>query len=111
MCSYIDDDHYVPEQLKNCSRSVFDHCGPGPVGVTTAVTGPVAINPTNPFLLLDVVRVRDFSLNTRGEFTKSNTESFYVQDDFRPLKNLQINIGLRWDYQQAYTLGVTSTLT
>ncbi len=81
------------------------NAGQAPAGVTTAQTGAVAINPTNPFLLLDVVRVRDFSLNTRGSFTKSNTESFYVQDDFRPIKNLQINLGMRWDYQQAYTLG------
>ncbi|MDQ3804655.1 MAG: TonB-dependent receptor [Acidobacteriota bacterium] len=74
-------------------------------GITNAVTGAVSINPTNPFLLLDVVRARDFSLNTRGEFTTTNTESFYIQDDFKATRNLQLNLGVRWDYQQAYSLG------
>ncbi|MET0645017.1 MAG: TonB-dependent receptor [Pyrinomonadaceae bacterium] len=76
-------------------------------GITTAVTGTVAnLNTvTNPFLVLDVVRARDFSLNTRGEFTKTNVESFYIQDDFKATRNLQFNVGLRWDYQQAFSLG------
>jgi hypothetical protein len=60
---------------------------------------------SNPFLILDVVRARDFSLNTRGEFTKTNVESFYVQNDYKATRNLQFNLGLRWDYQQAYSLG------
>jgi outer membrane receptor protein involved in Fe transport len=73
-------------------------------GITTAATGSVgAINTVqNPFLLLDVVRVRDFRLTTRGAFTHTNTESFYVQDDWKASKNLQFNMGLRWDYQQTY---------
>ena len=29
-------------------------------------------------------------------------ESFYVQDDWRIMKNLQINLGVRWDFQQSY---------
>lgn len=96
-----------PSGSRTASVNAIIAAGQAPAGVTTAVTGAVAINPTNPFLLLDVVRVRDFSLNTRGEFTKSNTESFYIQDDFRPTKNLVLNLGLRWDYQQAYTIGGT----
>lgn len=56
----------------------------------------------NPILLLSSVRVRDFRLTTRGEFTHTNTESFYVQDDWKATKNLQFNFGLRWDYQQTY---------
>ena len=79
--------------------------GQAPAGVTTAVLGAVSANPTNPFLLLDVVRARDFSLITGDEFISTNTESFYVQDDFRWTKNFQLNIGVRWDFQQAYSLG------
>ena len=56
----------------------------------------------NPILLLSSVRVRDFRLTTRGEFTHTNTESFYAQDDWKATKNLQSNFGLRWDYQQTY---------
>ncbi len=76
--------------------------GQAPAGVTTAVTGTVGINPTNPFLLLDVVRSRDFSLFTGDEFINTSTESFYIQEDWRATRNLQVNLGLRWDFQQAY---------
>ncbi|HWS55603.1 MAG TPA: TonB-dependent receptor [Pyrinomonadaceae bacterium] len=74
-------------------------------GITTATTGTVSINPTNPFLVIDVVRARDFSLNTGGEFVTTNTESFYIQDDYKVTRNLQLNLGLRWDFQQAHSLG------
>jgi outer membrane receptor protein involved in Fe transport len=56
----------------------------------------------NPILLLSSVRVRDFRLTSNGDFTHTNTESFYVQDDWKASKNLQFNVGLRWDYQQTY---------
>ena len=85
--------------------------GQAPAGVTTAVTGAVSINPTNPFLLLDVVRARDFSLNTQGEFTNTRTQSFYVQEDWKATRNLQVNLGLRWDFQQAYGLDGDTYLT
>src|SRR5919112_252329 len=72
-------------------------------GYTTAQTGVfnVATAP-NPILLLSSVRVRDFRLTSHDKFTHTNTESFYVQDDWKATKNLQFNIGLRWDYQQTY---------
>jgi outer membrane receptor protein involved in Fe transport len=72
-------------------------------GYTTATTGvfDVATAP-NPILLLSSVRVRDFRLTTHGDFTHTNTESFYVQDDWKVTRNLQFNLGLRWDYQQTY---------
>jgi outer membrane receptor protein involved in Fe transport len=75
-------------------------------GITTAVTGTVASLATvqNPFLVLDVVRVRDFRLSTGDDFTTTNTESFYVQDDFKLTRNIQLNLGLRWDFQQAKSI-------
>jgi outer membrane receptor protein involved in Fe transport len=78
--------------------------GAAPTGVTTAAVGNVSINTANPFLLLDVVRARSFSLNTMGQQTYTDTQSFYVQDDWRVHKDLQFNIGVRWDLQQAYSV-------
>jgi hypothetical protein len=65
-----------------------------------AITAAEALN--NPFLISVSTRVRDFQLHAD---TYTNVESFYIQDDFRMLPNLQINLGLRWDYQQAYGEG------
>jgi len=56
----------------------------------------------NPILIANTYSVRDFRLTTHGEFTHTNTESFYVQDDWKASKNIQFNLGLRWDYQQTY---------
>lgn len=78
--------------------------GQAPMGVTTAAIGTVAITTANPFLLLDVVRARSFSLNTLGQNTFTDTQSFYIQDDWRITKDFQINIGARWDLQQAYSI-------
>lgn len=79
--------------------------GQAPAGVSTAITGPVDVNTTNPFLLLDVVRARSFSQNTNDDFLTTNTESFYIQGDFRWTTDLQINLGVRWDYQQLDSQG------
>jgi hypothetical protein len=87
------------------------NAGQAPAGVTTAVTGTVGINPSNPFLLLDVVRARDFTLNTQGDSTSTRTESFYIQEDWKATRNLQVNLGLRWDFQQAYSIGGGTYLT
>ena len=53
----------------------------------------------NPFLVRTSTRVRDFKLNAN---TKTDVQSFYVQDDWKVARNLQLNIGVRWDLQQAY---------
>ncbi|HKR12094.1 MAG TPA: TonB-dependent receptor [Pyrinomonadaceae bacterium] len=100
-----------PSQSRVDNVNLLIAAGQAPAGVTTAALGAVSINPTNPFLLLDVVRARDFSLNTRGDFTDTKTQSFYFQDDWKATRNLQVNMGLRWDFQQAYSAGGDTYLT
>ncbi|HEU4432111.1 MAG TPA: TonB-dependent receptor, partial [Pyrinomonadaceae bacterium] len=100
-----------PSASRTANVAALIAAGQAPAGVTTAVTGAVSISPTNPFLLLDVVRARDFSLNTRGDSTSTRTESFYFQDDWKATRNLQVNMGLRWDFQQAYSLGGGTYIT
>jgi len=62
----------------------------------TTITATEALN--NPFLVRATTRVRDFKLIAK---TQTDVESFYLQDDWRVARNLQFNIGVRWDYQQA----------
>jgi outer membrane receptor protein involved in Fe transport len=100
-----------PSASRTANVALLIAAGQAPAGVTTAVTGSVSANPTNPFLLLDVVRARDFSLNTKGDFTNTRTQSFYFQDDWKATRNLQVNLGLRWDFQQAYSQGGETYLT
>ena len=100
-----------PSQSRVDNVQLLINAGQAPTGVTTAVLGSVSINPTNPFLLLDVVRARDFRLNTGDDSTSTRTESFYVQEDWKATRNLQVNMGLRWDFQQAYSIGGGTYLT
>lgn len=70
----------------------------GGTGVT--ITTAEALN--NPFLIRLSTRVRDFELHAN---THTASESFYFQDDYKVTKYLQLNLGMRWDYQQAYSNG------
>jgi hypothetical protein len=64
--------------------------------VAGTITAAEALN--NPFLVRATTRVRDFKLIAK---TSTWVESFYVQDDWRMSKNFQLNLGVRWDLQQA----------
>lgn len=73
-----------------------------PAGFTAnAIAGTISQNEAlnNPFLIRLSTRVRDFELNAQ---TRTDVESFYVQDDIKVSQNVQLNLGVRWDYQQAY---------
>ena len=41
------------------------------------------------------------TLNCNAD-TSTDVESWYVQDDWKVTKTLQLNVGVRWDLQQAY---------
>jgi outer membrane receptor protein involved in Fe transport len=70
---------------------------------TGSTVGTVTLaNLVNPILILSTVGVRDFRLTTHGDFATTNTQAFYVQDDFKVTKDFQLNLGMRWDYQQTY---------
>src|SRR5687768_8264812 len=75
-----------------CTTSV----GPTCLAPVANLTVAEALN--NPFLIRGSTRVRDFKLIAS---TETDVESFYFQDDWRVMKNLQFNIGVRWDFQQA----------
>ncbi|MBI3654960.1 MAG: hypothetical protein HY232_00895, partial [Acidobacteria bacterium] len=53
----------------------------------------------NPFLVRLSTRVRDFQLRAD---THTNVESFYMQDEFKLTRDIQLLGGLRWDFQQSY---------
>jgi outer membrane receptor protein involved in Fe transport len=74
------------------------------IGLTSVTTGSITAAEafSNPFLVRTTTRVRDFELNANSY---TSAEAFYIQDDWKFLPNWQVNIGARWDYQQAYAAG------
>ncbi len=72
-----------------------------PAGLTSVVTGSITAAEAfgNPFLVRTSTRVRDFELHAN---TYTNSEAFYVEDDYKFARDWQFNIGARWDYEQAY---------
>jgi outer membrane receptor protein involved in Fe transport len=75
------------------------------VGPTGSISTAEAFN--NPFLVRSSTRVRDFELVAD---TYTDVEGAYIQDDFKITKDVQINFGLRWDFQQAYGAGSVTYL-
>jgi outer membrane receptor protein involved in Fe transport len=76
--------------------------GGAPAGITSATLNAgvsAAALSAAPFLLRVTTRVRDFELHAPNTFT--SVESFYFQDDYKIARNVQVNAGVRWDYQQA----------
>ena len=79
--------------------------GQAPVGITSATTntGLTASQlSTNPFLIRSTTAINEVIESTGSHFVTTNVESFYVQDDFRFTRDVQFNVGLRWDYQQLH---------
>ncbi|MCI0391225.1 MAG: TonB-dependent receptor [Acidobacteria bacterium] len=77
-------------------------------GITGVTIGAVNLSTiANPFLILSTVGVRDFRLNTQGKATVSNVQSGYIQDDFKITRSIQLNLGLRWDFQQSKSFDTT----
>ncbi|PYR98052.1 MAG: hypothetical protein DMG16_22270 [Acidobacteria bacterium] len=79
------------------------------VGPSGTITGTEASN--NPFLVRLSTRVRDFSWRDGRKQalvpaeTSTRVISNYVQDEWKVVRDLQVNVGMRWDYQQAYGNG------
>ncbi len=82
----------------------------GTAGYTGAIqdtiTADEALN--NPFLVLLATRVRDFK-NIADTYT--DRQGFYIQNDMRWTKDFQVNVGFRWDFQQAYGQNSVTYLT
>jgi len=84
----------------SAGAGILSGLGTLPAGITGVTIGTItaaeALN--NPFLVRNTTRVRDFKLIAK---TSTSVESWYVQDDWRLTKNFQLNLGVRWDLQQA----------
>jgi outer membrane receptor protein involved in Fe transport len=77
--------------------------GQAPAGILSAGTNTTltaAELSTNPFLIRSTTGISTSLDTTNGKFITTSVESFYAQDDFRLSRDLQVNLGVRWDYQQ-----------
>ncbi len=92
----------LTDRIQNLLNNGVNLGGPTSVSTDPAIISQIG---TNPFLIRTSTRVRDFRLLTDAGDSYTNVESFYVQDDIKVTRNIQFNLGLRWDYQQAYGAG------
>jgi outer membrane receptor protein involved in Fe transport len=77
--------------------------GQAPAGLLNASTDTTLTSAqlsTNPFLIRSTTGISTSLDTTNGKFITTGVEGFYVQDEFRLSRNVQVNLGLRWDYQQ-----------
>jgi outer membrane receptor protein involved in Fe transport len=77
--------------------------GHAPSGISSAITNTgltAAQLRTNPFLISSTTGIGTSRDSTGGNFITTSVESFYAQDDFRLTRDIQLNVGARWDYQQ-----------
>jgi len=77
--------------------------GEAPAGLLNASTDTTLTSAqlsTNPFLIRSTTGISSSLDTTSGKFITTSVESFYAQDEFRLSRNIQLNLGLRWDYQQ-----------
>jgi len=77
--------------------------GQAPTGITAATTNTgltAAQLSTNPFLIRSTTGIATARDSTGGRFITTSVESLYVQDDFRLTRDIQLNLGARWDFQQ-----------
>ncbi|MEK6280268.1 MAG: carboxypeptidase regulatory-like domain-containing protein [Acidobacteriota bacterium] len=70
-------------------------------GFTASRTAPItaAESSNNPFLIRLGTRVNYITVAAE---TYTDVESFYIQDDYKISRNVQVSAGLRWDFQQSY---------
>jgi outer membrane receptor protein involved in Fe transport len=73
-------------------------------GITASQSGSITVAEglNNPFLVRLSTRVADVKLLAE---TYTDVQSFYIQDDYKIGRSVQINVGLRWDFQQSYGNG------
>ena len=77
--------------------------GQAPTGITGAATNTALTAgqlSTNPFLIRSTTGVNSVNDSTNGRFIGTTVESFYIQNELRITRNLQLKTGARWDYQQ-----------
>ncbi len=75
-----------------------------PSGLTAGPAGAIseAEANNNPFLVRLSTRARDYELHGK---TSTRTLSHYVQDEWKLVRDVQVNVGMRWDYQQGFSNG------